>query len=170
MTDLCDAVFAFLLKGKWNLFRVRNGSEFFLEVATPRGVWLCMVRVFEDSRLAVHSVCPSKVPPSKHPTVSEFLERINDGLILGNFEMSRATGIVSFKTSIDITGETLSERLFENLLVGNLKMMDRFLPALMAIIYCGASPEAAIRSARTNGSVTSVLTKEDFYFLEPWEN
>ena len=81
--------------------------------------------------------------------VAELLTRVNHGMILGNFEMDYADGEVRYKTSAYLEEITPSKDLFHTLVYTNLLVMDKYLPAIMSVIYAGMTPEQAI--AHVNG-------------------
>jgi hypothetical protein len=112
-------------------------------ISLDNGHYECYADALEESsQFIVCSISPVKVPLNKRALVAEFLTRINYRLLLGGFEMDYADGEVRFKTTLiyedDIPPtDALIDRTFKT----NLRMMDRFFPGIMAIVYGNASPE-----------------------------
>jgi len=99
----------------------------------------------EQDQLVFYSVFPVKVPEDKRAQVAEFITRANYGMAVGNFEMDFTDGEVRFKTSFDVEGVDLAEKLVRNLVYANVLTMDRYFPGLMRVLYGGASAEEAVR-------------------------
>lgn len=109
------------------------------------GSWLCVAQPREEQQQALfYSVLESKVPAEKRAAVAEFLTRANWGLILGNFELDYNDGEVRYKTSIDIEGGELKPQMLKNLVYFNVLTMNRYMAALMSIVFGSASPAEAI--------------------------
>ena len=81
--------------------------------------WPVLVRLAEG-RCAVYSVHPRLVPPERRAGAAAWIAATNYELLIGAFEMDVDDGEVRFRTSIDTTGDCLSDALFDRLLLGNL--------------------------------------------------
>lgn len=66
---------------------------------------------------------------------AELLTRANYGMRVGNFEFDYDDGEVRFKSSLDFQGVVLEPKLIKNTLYPCAYTMDRYLPALYAVIY-----------------------------------
>jgi hypothetical protein len=69
-------------------------------------------------------------------------------MMMGCFEMDYETGKIHFKTTLPFTRGDLNAALLDNVVMLNLARMDRFLPAIMSVIYAGISPVQALAAAR----------------------
>ena len=101
-------------------------------------------RVRESQFLVlIYTILPVRCPDAKFPEMLELLTRANWGLPLGNFEMDLSDGEVRFKTSVDVEGVPLhqppgapaAEMAITNILMANKVAMDRYLPAILGLIY-----------------------------------
>ena len=99
------------------------------------GAWHCHVSGLEDSRVVmVYSVCPFTVAPEGLAAMSEFIDRANFGMVVGNFEMDHSDGELRFRTSMSLGAAQLDANACNQLLGWNLTIMDHYLPALMEIV------------------------------------
>ena len=91
----------------------------------------------------IYTILPVRCPESKFSEMLELLTRANWGLPLGNFEMDLSDGEIRFKTSVDVEGVPLNQPLgapaaemaITNILMANKVAMDRYLPAILGLIY-----------------------------------
>ena len=54
---------------------------------------------------------------------------------IGNFELDFDDGEIRYKTSIDVEGGELIDKMIDNLLRANLTTTDRYFGGLMELIY-----------------------------------
>lgn len=100
------------------------------------GRLLCYADVEEEKGwLIFYSYLPVNAPPDKMQTIAEFITRANRGMRIGNFELDYEDGEIRYKTSIDIEGGELTNKMIHNLLQANLSTMDRYFPGIMELIY-----------------------------------
>ncbi|MFN9516699.1 MAG: YbjN domain-containing protein [Pseudanabaena sp.] len=109
--------------------------------------WTCVVRIRESpSQFIFYSVCPINIPTKKRLAISEFLTRANFGLIVGNFEMDFQDGEVRYKTyAINGENNPLNSELIGQLIFVNVMTMDKYLPALMSVLYANVPIDQAIQ-------------------------
>jgi hypothetical protein len=149
---LFETLSAFFSENEW--LATRLGEEPVLQLAFQgtNGRWLCFAQAREEMRQVVfYSVAPIQVPAEKRAAVAEFTTRANYGLILGNFELDFGDGELRYKTSLDIEGVDLVPAMLQPLTFVNVSTMDRYLPGLMAVVYGGQSPEAAVEQIEAEG-------------------
>jgi hypothetical protein len=116
-------------------------------VTAEAGNWMAyFVPREDDQQLLVYSSLPVTVPPERISAVALYLTLANDGLAIGNFEMSIGEGQVRFKTSIDVAGADLPEPLIDHLFLANLVSANRYLPGLEAVVE-GTDPAEAAAAA-----------------------
>ncbi|WP_017663719.1 YbjN domain-containing protein [Baaleninema simplex] len=143
--SLLAALVLFLTEDDWSFTRIENERAVKLRFSGDNGTWKCIGRVREeDEQLLIYSLAPLKVPPEKRPAIAELLTRANYGMVIGNFEMDYSDGEIRYKTSIDVEGSQLDNALIKQLLYTNLLMMDKYLPAIEAVINGEQTPEEAI--------------------------
>jgi len=92
----------------------------------------------------VYSIAPTCIDVTQRTRVAEFVVRANHGLMIGNLELSFATGDVRYKTSIAVDRRTdLRSSVMDRLVNTNLRTFERYLPGIAAVAQ-GADPEAAV--------------------------
>jgi hypothetical protein len=65
-------------------------------------------------------------------------------MLVGSFEMDFEDGQINFKTSYPFPKGQLDAELLKRVVGFNLDCMDKYLPAIMSVIYAGASPAKAL--------------------------
>ncbi len=99
----------------------------------------------EHCQLLIYTVCPTNVPENQRLRVSEFITRVNRGLILGNFELDFEDGELRYKSSyvFDDTLPNSGEIFLRNLYV-TFNTMDKYLPGIFAVIFGNSNPHSVI--------------------------
>lgn len=111
------------------------------------GMWACYAHAREEQEQFVfYSICPVTSPVDQIPSVTEFLVRANDNLVIGNFALDFDDGQISFKTSVDVEGTELSQPLIRQLVYNNVQTMDKFLPGIMSVTFGHTSPVDALNA------------------------
>lgn len=106
--------------------------------------WLCVARAREQQdQFVFYSIAPVEIQRDMRTAAAEFFHRVNFGLIVGNFELDMDDGEVRFKTWIDCPDTVLTDALMKPVVIANVAMMDKYLPAIHAVIG-GMSPAAAV--------------------------
>ncbi|MGH9068982.1 MAG: YbjN domain-containing protein [Acidimicrobiales bacterium] len=110
--------------------------------------WPCYARGVDPEGLAIfYSLDPVPVPAARRPAIAELLTRINYHLPVGNLEMDHEDGEVRMRTSLVLGDAELTVDLLRALVGANVMLMDRYLPAIIAVATGNAEPEAAFRAA-----------------------
>lgn len=76
--------------------------------------------------------------------MTEFLARLNHGLLHGAFEIDLADGEILRKTSLSARDAALTPALIHNLVEDNLDGMDTYFPALLDVIRDRRSPAETV--------------------------
>lgn len=130
---------------QWTFEEADGQSVLRLGCAGDNGEWTCYARIEDNpGRFLFYSVLSAKAPDARRAVMSEFLTRVNCGLVLGNFEMDFSDGEIRYRTSAPLEGEEPSQGFFHTMVYTNLLMTDRYFPAIMSVIYAGMSAEQAI--------------------------
>lgn len=93
--------------------------------------YMCSAVVQPDSEekfgdiIAVVSHGADLVPKSKRSEVLKLMNRANNDVVLGNFQMD-SDGTVCFRTSIQVPADELTQTMVMNLIVCNLVVMDHW--------------------------------------------
>jgi len=103
------------------------------------------VEADDDRRtVQVQTLAPVRVSRSKRWEIAELVERINDRLLFGNFELGWETGTVASRTSILLGEGDLQQDVMDRLLFANWALMDAYFPAISAVLFGSVSPKEAI--------------------------
>lgn len=114
-------------------------------------LWRCVGRVREPERQFVfYSIAPLTVDPERITEVAEFVNRANDGTVIGNFEIGWDTGEVRYRTSVDVEGGELTREMWRTLIGINLRAMDRYVAALTSVANGAKSPAVAVAEAEAD--------------------
>ena len=114
-----------------------------------QGSWFLVGEAYERRELAVvHAVYPATVPDHQRAAVAMLLTHINDGLVLGNFQLDLSTGTIRVKSSARV-GRDPDPELIDSLILTAHSLADRYLPAVSAVALGGdiASAVAGLNAA-----------------------
>jgi len=140
-----DAMTAFFAAENWACEPSADGDMLHTRFKGSNGEWRCLVQTSPDgTRVMFYSILGNNVPPPQRAVVAELLTRANYGLILGNWEMDFSDGEVRYKTSAFTGAEDISPENAAALCFTNILTTDRYLPALMGVLFGQLSPEEAI--------------------------
>jgi len=105
----------------------------------------------KDNFFILYSTCPIIVPKNKISTISEFINRANYNMLTGKFEFNYDDGEIFFTTTLNFEKiELYDTSIFEHLFRLNFIMMDKYLPAVMEILYGNKTPKEAIADIENN--------------------
>ena len=103
-------------------------------VAGDNGAWTAIAQAREPQRQALlYSIADVVVPEDRRAEAALLLARLNWGLPTGTFELDLDDGQVRLRTSVDVGAADLTPDLLKPLLIANLTLMDRHLPAIRAL-------------------------------------
>lgn len=112
------------------------------------GRWRLIVLALEnEAQIVCYSIAPLLASQKYLPTVAEFVDRVNFGLIMGNFELDWDDGEIRFRTSTSAAGIELSTKYLTQLVMHNLVTFDHYLPWLQAVADGDLSPRTAIEQS-----------------------
>jgi hypothetical protein len=153
MTTTFERVSAFFADKKLAHHADRELGLLRLPYQGRAGQWNVIVKVeTAPSQLTVYSLLPLKAPEALRAKTSEAVQRANWGLPHGNFEFDVDDGELRFKTSAFMVDGIADVATLEALLLANTATVDRYLPALTAVIVQGTDARDAIAHAdRTTG-------------------
>lgn len=151
MKTLYSEMVGYFERDEWPYDRVNGQDILQLGYRTGQLAWTCFAQAMQDDQQFIfYSVMPVKVAVGKRPFVAEYITRANYGLIVGNFEMEWNTGIVRYKTSIDVEDDRLSYALWRSVVYANVFVAERYLPGLVAVVYDDVLPKTAVLQAESN--------------------
>jgi hypothetical protein len=144
MTGLFSTLIDYMEEEDWKYEILEGETIIRFHFKGRAGRLLCYGEVDEEKCwLIFYSYLPVNAPPEKMGQVAEFVARANRGMRIGNFELDFDDGELRYKTSIDVEGGELTDKMIDNLLRANLTTTDRYFNGLMELIY-GDRPVADI--------------------------
>jgi len=94
------------------------------------GSWTTLIQLDADNKLLVlYAVFPKAVPAAKRQSISLILMNENYDRSIGSFEMDQEDGELRYRSSISLSADW-DEEAFLQLLGDQLKIMERYLPAI----------------------------------------
>jgi hypothetical protein len=146
-----EKVAAFLIEEGWLCEQVVDQPILHTVFEGNSRGWHCFAHCRPEIALVLfYSVAPLRVAAVLRPAVAEYLTRANWGLLLGNFEMDYSDGEVRYKTSLQFDQTELTPELLRPLILGNVAVMDKYLPGLQAILSQAQTPLEAINTVENN--------------------
>jgi hypothetical protein len=148
MSEMFDTVKRFFFNDEWYYVELESRPVLRLNHWGSNGRFTCQAEINESQNIFYfYSYFPVNVPSEKQAIVAELITRANYGMRVGNFEMDYEDGEVRFKTSIDVENNELTYALVSNHVYANVWTMDRYLPALFAVIFGTISALEALKKA-----------------------
>jgi len=136
---------AFLEEDGWYPQQIEDRSIYRVGFEGKNGRYTCFAQIRMDlEQFMFYAIAPIKVPEAARAAAAEFLTRANYGLRIGNFEMDYTDGEVRYKSSLDFENALLTPALIRNAIYPAVQTLDRYMSGLMAVIYGGQPPQAAI--------------------------
>lgn len=114
--------------------QVNNGILRF-QFRGENGEWTGLIKIDEaNNQCAVYSAFPDLIPQEWRKACAVLLANANYDLDIGNFEIDLEDGDLRYRASLALGEDSLTPSLFEQLLVANLEVMDKYLPQIRRII------------------------------------
>ena len=127
MYTLNDIATAFLTYKEWPLFSTEDPNLLCTQFAGNSGNWNVFVQCHpEQPIMLIYSLFPNKCPPEQQHEIMILLTRLNDGLLIGNFEYVFAHSEIRFKTSLNATHMEMKLEICDSPFYYNLLSMDRY--------------------------------------------
>jgi hypothetical protein len=113
-------------------------------ISLTNGLYKVVILGDEDRKLlSFYAISNMIVPLSRRSEVSEFINRANYGMTVGNLEFDFSEGEIHFKTAIPCDGTPLTYALLRNLLYSCGDLMDLYSPAIESVIIGDATAREA---------------------------
>lgn len=146
MAGIFSRLIDFMEEEEWKYEILEGENVLRFHFKGTSGRLLCYADVDEEKDwLIFYSYLPVNAPPEKLNEMAEFIARANRGMRIGNFELDFEDGEIRYKTSIDIEGGELTNKMIDNLLRANLSTMNRYFPGMMELIYSEKSPKELVQ-------------------------
>ncbi|MGF1657387.1 MAG: YbjN domain-containing protein [Verrucomicrobiales bacterium] len=142
-----EALVEYFDSNQWHYDRHDDDLFIHLGFTGEHGQFRCVAAVNEENDVfQFFSFVPLRGSEAQRPGLSEFICRANYGMKFGRFELDFDDGDLRFHTSTRYYNQLSQERIRDT--VGsNLLTVDRYLPGLALLLFAGAEPLDAIRSA-----------------------
>lgn len=145
MGRVFEAVVDFLNADGWRFEEVAGQTAIRFGFTGRNARFECYGRANEENETFVFfSILPLRAPEEKRALLAELITRINYGMNIGNFEMDMNDGELRYKTSIDVEGGELTQKMVETLVTVNLSTNDRYFTAFTDVLYANVSPAEAV--------------------------
>jgi hypothetical protein len=147
VATILETMTAYFRDQQWTFEQAADRPVLRLPLQKGNQTWSCYAEAHEERhRFVFYVVAPVTVPPARVPAIAELITRANYGLAIGNFELDYADGELRYKTSIDVTGDRLTQPLLHQLVLTNVRVMNHYLPAIAAVL-AGTAPADALHRA-----------------------
>jgi hypothetical protein len=141
MKEALEQVVELFRAKDWKLEVDEENAAVRTGIQGDNGDWQVMAIASDDAAAVLMlSLFPQKCPAHRRAPCAELLTRIN-------FEMDYDSGKTHFKTTLPFARGDLNATLLNNVVMLNLARMDRFLPAIMSVVYVGISPAQTMAAA-----------------------
>ena len=94
--------------------------------------------------LQIHIQYPVMIQERFRPAAMEFITRANYGLVIGNFEMDCNDGEIRYHISHVMEEGRLEDQTIQHLFGTGMGTADRYVPALMRVLFAGETPSEAV--------------------------
>jgi hypothetical protein len=109
------------------------------------GTYRIIAQVDSDHELfQVFGLAPIRVAAGCRPAIAETLARVNYGLKVGKLEMDVEDGELRFQAAQILADDNLPGSVIHRLIGTTMAMLDRYLPAVLSVIYGNELPKDAI--------------------------
>ena len=145
MTKLLDDLKTFFKDDGWGFTEIEDFPALRLPFRARNGEWACYAQARSDQDLFVfYSIFPIKTPETHRLKMSEFINRANYGLLIGNFEMDFSDGEIRYKTSVAMDEIQLTPALINPVVYANVLTTEHYLPGILSVLNDDKSPEEAV--------------------------
>jgi hypothetical protein len=123
-----------------------NAGSICVDFRGDVGTYRVIAAVDEDGELfEVFGCAPVRVPAGARPSIAETIARANYGLRLGKLEMNYDDGEIRFQVAHVLTNGVLDDGIIARSFGAAMAMLDRYLPAILSVIYGNELPKDAVR-------------------------
>lgn len=152
-TNIFDFLVQFLNEEKSDWAYERLGEDTTIITLTMKGHYEVDFQVIIDVKeiekvILVYSIFSISATEDKKLAASELVNRLNYGLVLGNFEFDFTDGEIRFKNSCKCNGIELTYEFLDNLIMFCIITIDRASKCLVDVLSNGANPEEAYKIFR----------------------
>ena len=131
-------------------YEYNNEGEFFafsINMDNSIGSLRVIIQLMED-RYLVYAILNNRAQKAKISAVSEFLHRVNSGLINGNFELDYVTGEVRYKSFVNAKETSVSGVVIRDSILVPVMMFSKYGDRLLKVMTSNDAPESIIKSIK----------------------
>ena len=145
--DLEGEIIEILNKRGWNLVPDKRQGLYITSCEGENGTYNVYLNAMnlDKQLLVIYSYIPVKASKDKLERMALLLNKINRKLYYGNFEMDYSNGEIAFRNGMDFIGEEFTEYMALNAISPCAFTVDKYFPAIKAMIDTEISPEEALR-------------------------
>ena len=142
---ISEIMLDFFSEDDWDYYWWEEGETLQLECQVSNGRLTCYAKAINDKQQFVfYALCPLTASEDRRSAIAELITKINYGMVIGNFEFDFSDGEIRYKTSLDVEGDRLSLALIKQAVYINVLTMDKYLPAIAAVINNELSVDNAL--------------------------
>jgi hypothetical protein len=131
--------------------------------------WNTYAFSFEDVEIVVfESQIPGKVPADQHDEVSKLLADMNPDQLHGHFALFK-DGTISFRTSTDVRGGTLSNRMVQSEVDIHFNLMQKHVPELRKYAIVDQNPQTDKTEPQPMPDDTPDPVPQDTILIGQWK-
>lgn len=131
---------------EWPATPMDDERGYAIDIEGSGGAWSALALTDDgDLVFCFYSLSPVDVPDGDAHALarmSEFVDRVNHGLVAGTLELDHDTGEVRLRTGLElatfpaeaVTDDAFLRAVVLDLSAANIGLMDRYLPGLVAVV------------------------------------
>jgi hypothetical protein len=131
MNSIIHSIENFFNNNKIQFNKLESGKTYNFEVKVPEGNWVCRLVLRERTGISIYSILPIIVDANKLSELAFYLMKLNNEIVIGNFELNNETNEIKFKTYIDAELNSINERLIERNVLINNATMQKYIKTIM---------------------------------------
>jgi len=148
--SIYETMLKFFEEDNWRFSKLEGKEVLRMGYSGKNTSLLCFAEADEaEQQFLFYSFFEMPAPEEKRQEIAEFITRVNYGLKLGNFEMDFYDGEIRYKCSFTVGDGVLTTGMIKAQVDANVQTMDKYAPAIMAVLYGDVPPARAI--ARVQG-------------------
>lgn len=131
-------------------YKYNNEGEFFafyINMDNSIGALKVIIQLMED-RYLVYAILNNRAQNGKISAVSEFLHRVNSGLLNGNFELDYTTGEIRYKSFVNAKETSVSGVVIRDSILVPVMMFSKYGDGLLKVMTSNDTPESILRSIK----------------------
>lgn len=148
-TAICSCITRFLDRDDWK-YKLDEEKEVIRLGLTIHNKMKRVDIVFDlrDDKYLLFFTCPLSVDEAERPEMRDLLNRINYGVMFGNFEMDDRDGEIRFRYAVDCDNQLPSQEIIEHSLYRSASTLEKYGDAIVQVLMGFATGKEAYEKAR----------------------